>query len=860
MAIKIVQNNRFSNNTSEDYKRIFSTFDNISVDGIYFITDIYDVLDRTFTKEEEIEDNFVYELTPMQLYKAIDSQQFTNSLLEEASYPMNFKDTPTYKRYKLRKEVFPVHDVTANKNRESYFATSYYKAYSGTYHNYIPEKFNSYLKNGVDYYDKNNYNRFVFKGTKILGLPQQITGTDSYSSSYRLANDLENEGLLDFVLRDSESNSVLGDLNNRVGLGESKIMEEIPSNVDDYKAMYSNIDNSQLNNFQDSHLFRWLLPHFKNRGKSLPLHFNRNSILHSMYFMNVVIGEIYGEDEYYGDMNYIFDNDRFPTYNVFPSKNYFPNIFGNDPLFDTKNQGRYLLNNYYYLSNPNINFDTKTDYVNDLYYLAKYENKAIFDISKRYRVSTESHDDLFARLGILIVQTTDSIVMQKFINREYIFYRYGYKYGKKIRWTTWKNNIPNNTKNSDNLNNADNLHYPIGFGAFSNNGHLTSIKGKTYNRKDIEDIINMYGEPLSGYRRLENLIEEYFKTRMKKDFYSDLYINIKNDEDINTFNNPSGNLLVYNETNTEDNESRIVIEKNETNFSGIQGTFERHITMRTGDKPVFKAFGINYKRKDLPVNIGKDIKDTVYYQMGHNYNETSGGFNPGLLYSEYTMKSEMYDVPTGDPFQGDLYFNNGYKDSKIRPDDFLKTFKEGFLTGKKSYVNSVYDISAMNYNNPEYTRKIRNYASLAKFGRQSKTWTELRPNYSIGYVLYISCIEIAGESYTYHEVNKEFHIRRYENFIYKGRIKKNEFGDYIICDPDDTSGFIFIVGYDCSNQRIFCYSLNEKGQRVFNKVTFNKIFAKKSSTISFPMNLNGAEPEWLNIETELDNHNPIINK
>ena len=54
MAIKIVQNNRFSNNTAEDYKRIFSTFDNISVDGIYFITDIYDVLDRTFTKEEEI--------------------------------------------------------------------------------------------------------------------------------------------------------------------------------------------------------------------------------------------------------------------------------------------------------------------------------------------------------------------------------------------------------------------------------------------------------------------------------------------------------------------------------------------------------------------------------------------------------------------------------------------------------------------------------------------------------------------------------------------------------------------------------------------------------------------------------------
>lgn len=860
MAIKIVQNNRFSNNTSEDYKRIFSTFDNISVDGIYFITDIYDVLDRTFTKEEEIEDNFVYELTPMQLYKAIDSQQFTNSLLEEASYPMNFNDTPTYKRYKIRKDNFGVVEAVSDKNRESYFATSYYKAYSGTYHNYIPEKFNSYLKNGVDYYDKNNFNKFVFKGTKTLGLPSQITGTDGYSSSYRLANDLENEGLLDFVLRDSESNSVLGDLNNRVGLGESKIMEEIPNNVDDYKVMYSNIDNSQLNNFQDSHLFRWLLPHFKNRGKSLPLHFNRNSILHSMYFMNVIIGEIYGDDDYYGDMNYIFDNDRFPTYNVFPSKNYFPNIFGNDPLFDTKNQGRYLLNNYYYLSNPNINFDTKTDYMNDLYYLAKYENKAIFDISKRYRVSTQSHDDLFARLGILIVQTTDSIVMQKFINREYIFYRYGYKYGKKIRWTTWKNNIPNNTKNSDTLNNADNLHYPIGFGAFSNNGHLTSIKGKTYNKKDIEDIINMYGEPLSGYKRLESLIEDYFNTRMKKDFYSDLYINIKNDEDINGFSNPSGNLLVYNGTNTEDNESRIVIEKNETNFSGIQGTFERHITMRTGDKPVFKAFGINYKRKDLPINAGKDIKDTVYYQMGHNFNETSGGFNPGLLYSEYTMKSEKFDIPADDPNQGDLYFNNGYKDSKIRPDEPLKNIKEGFLTGKKDYVHSMYDISIMNYNNPEFTKRIRNYASLAKFGRQSNRWTEFNPYYGVGYALYISCVEIAGENYTYHEVNKEFHIRRYENFIYKGRIKKNEFGEYVVCDPDDTNGFIFIVGYDCSNQRVFCYSLNENGQRVFNKVTFNKILVKKSSTVAYPANITGGEPEWLNIETELDNHNPIINK
>ena len=190
----------------------------------------------------------------------------------------------------------------------------------------------------------------------------------------------------------------------------------------------------------------------------------------------------------------------------------------------------------------------------------------------------------------------------------------------------------------------------------------------------------------------------------------------------------------------------------------------------------------------------------------------------------------------------------------------MKNLKEGFLTGKKDYVNSIYDISIMNYNNPEFTKRIRNYASLAKFGRQNNYWKKLQPYQSIGYILYISCIEIAGENYTYHEVNKEFHIRRHENFIYKGRIKKNEFGEYIVCDPDDTNGFIFVVGYDCSNQRAFCYSLNENGQRVFNKVTFNKIFPKKSSTISYPANITGGEPEWLNIETELDNHNPIINK
>ncbi|MBF1198915.1 MAG: hypothetical protein HXM10_05935, partial [Fusobacterium periodonticum] len=131
----------------------------------------------------------------------------------------------------------------------------------------------------------------------------------------------------------------------------------------------------------------------------------------------------------------------------------------------------------------------------------------IFDVSKRYKTSTEAHDDLFSRLGILIIQSTENIIMQKFINREYIFYRYGYKYGQIIRWTTWKNNIPNNTKNSDELNNADNLHYPIGFGAYRNNGHFTSIKGKTFNRKDIEYLINSYGAPLTDSYKLEEKIQ-----------------------------------------------------------------------------------------------------------------------------------------------------------------------------------------------------------------------------------------------------------------------------------------------------------------------------------------------------------------
>ena len=855
MAIKIVQNNLYKNKTQEDYKKILSSFDRINIDGIYYITDIYDVLDKEFKVNEEKDESYVYELPPMQLYNGFDSSDYDQFLGQKTSQKMNgLSKTPFYSKYRL---INPVYENYYNQKQTiSFFSYNYASNYFNIFHKYRYNTFYNYMKNGTNgtiAIDDENTALFKIEASNILGLPSQLTSSNGYSSSYRLSDNTELQGLLDFPLREGENPSIaLGALARTNMSYEDKILETIPENNDKYKVMNDYMElggEEQKNRVSKSFASRELLPHYRNLGTSIPLHFHRNSYLYNFYNPGS------GEEGYISKYFSLFDSDRFPTYNVFPSKNYFPNLFSNDPVFDSKNQGRYLKNDYYYLSNPNNDFDTKTDYMNDLYYISKNTRGIIFDVSKRYKTSTEAHDDLFSRLGILIIQSTENIIMQKFINREYIFYRYGYKYGQMIRWTTWKNNIPNNTKNSDELNNADSLHYPIGFGAYRNNGHFTSIKGKTFNRKDIEDLINSYGAPLTDSYKLEEKIEDYFKTRVKRDYHNDLFIKVEGDVGIDNLNlgdNSLSRVLIRNKNSVEDCESAIVINADGGGNFGIATWFAPDRT-DTSLRYDYNMYGIN--TRNINNEKIKNMEDKIFYQIGENGNLNvkthAGYFYPGNILSQFVLSTLSKDVP--DKNTKCIRFFNGYKDSKLKSLIYPDIEYEFFLPGTKSYRHNTYRYSQPNLS----TRKIYNYLDPNRFVVGGAKSAEIPPEIDfIEMALYLSYVKVTGPSTVqYIPLKKNFIIRRFEDFIFKGKYKITAYDECVLTNFDDPEGEILVVGYDSKASRLFCYGLDSKGNRQMDKFTFT-IFIPKFS--EYTKDVKNKEPQTTGIDLNIDNHLHII--
>lgn len=850
MAIKIVQNNLYKNKTQEGYKRILSSFDRINVDGIYYITDIYDVIDKEFRVKEEKDESYIYELPPMQLYDGFDLTDTRQFLGQPTSDKMNgLSKTPFYSKYRLLNPRYE--NYTNQKQTLSFFAYNYASNYFNIFHKYRYNTFYNYIKNGSISIDDENTELFKIESSNVLGLPSQLTSSNGYSSSYRLSDNTEIQGLLDFPLREGENPSVaLGHLARTVMRYEDGVLETLPKNNDKYKVMNDYMEKLKEQKFRESKSFasRELLPHYRNLGTSIPLHFHRNSYLYNFYKSG-----IQGDDFVFKDIP-SFDSDRFPTYNVFPSKNYFPNLFSNDPIFDSKNQGRYLKNDYYYLSNPNNDFDTKTDYMNDLYYIAKNNYEVVLDVSKRYKTSTEAHDDLFARLGILIIQSTENIIMQKFINREYIFYRYGYKYGQTIRWTTWKNNIPNNTKNSDELNNADNLHYPIGFGAYRNNGHFTSIKGKTFNRKDIEDLINSYGAPLTDSYKLEEKVEEYFNNRAKLEYHNDLFINIEGDTGIDNLNLGDTNLsrvLLRNKNSSEDCDSAIVINADGEGVFGIDTWFAPD-KAKPELRYNYNMYGINTEK--INNEKVKNIEDKVFYQIGAHHiviKIHNGYFSPGNILSEFKLSTLTKDVP--DRNTKCIRFFNGYKDSKLKSLIYPDIEYEFFLPGTKSYKYNMY-----RYSEPNLSAKmIFNYVDPNRFESKGTTSADLPGEVDfIEMTLYLSYVEATDTTTVqYIPLKKNFVIRRFEDFIFKGKYKLTPYGECVITNFDDPEGEVLVVGYDSKSSRLFCYRLDREGNRQTDKFTFTRFIPKFSEDSK---DVNNKEPYNVGMNLNIDNHLRII--
>lgn len=851
MAIKIVQNNLYKNKTQEEYMRILSSFDRINVDGIYYITDIYDVLDKEYRVNEEKDERYVYELPPMQLYDGFDLKDTRQFLGQQTSEKMNgLSKTPFYSKYRLLNPSYQ--EYTNQKQTVSFFAYNYASDYYNIFHKYRYNTFYNYMKNGSISIDDENIELFKIEASNILGLPTQLTSSNGYSSSYRLSDNTEIQGLLDFPLREGENPvTTLGHLARTLMGYEDGVLETLPKNNNKYKIMneyMEKVNKAQECKISKSFASRELLPHYRNLGTSIPLHFHRNSYLYNFYKSGIE-----GDDFIYKNIP-LLDSDRFPTYNVFPSKNYFPNLFSNDPIFDSKNQGRYLKNDYYYLSNPNNDFDTKTDYMNDLYYIAKNSRGVTFDISKRYKTSTEAHDDLFGRLGILIIQSTENIIMQKFINREYIFYRYGYKYGQIIRWTTWKNNIPNNTKNSDELNNADSLHYPIGFGAYRNNGHFTSIKGKTFNRKDIEELINSYGAPLTDSYKLEEKIEEYFKTRAKLDYHNNLFIKIEGDTGIDNLNlgdTSFSRVLLRNKNSSEDCDSAIVINADGEGVFGIDTWFAPDRTNQAL-RYNYNMYGVNTEK--INNEKVKNMEDKIFYQIGaHHLNVKthSGYYSAGFILSEYKLATLTKDVP--DRNTKCIRFFNGYKDSKLKSLIYPDMEYEFFLPGTKSYKYHTYRYSEPNLS----AKKIYNYLDPNRFVVGGATSAEIPPEIDfIEMTLYLSYVKVTGPSTVqYIPLKKNFTIRRFEDFIFKGKYKITAYNECVLTNFDDPEGEILVVGYDSKASRLFCYGLDSKGNRQMDKFTFTRFIPKFSEDTN---NINNKEPQTTGIDLNIDNHLHII--
>ena len=105
MSIKIVQNTVFKK--SEDIiKRLRdrnSSFDRIMSDGIYFINDIYDVMDREDNFDVETDDDIVTEHIPVQLYNGYNEKVHLSHtrFTEPRRFGQPQVNTPMWKKYRL---------------------------------------------------------------------------------------------------------------------------------------------------------------------------------------------------------------------------------------------------------------------------------------------------------------------------------------------------------------------------------------------------------------------------------------------------------------------------------------------------------------------------------------------------------------------------------------------------------------------------------------------------------------------------------------------------------------------------------------------------------------------------------------
>ena len=191
-----------------------------------------------------------------------------------------------------------------------------------------------------------------------------------------------------------------------------------------------------------------------------------------------------------------------------------------------------------------------------------------------------SGEDPFALLGVLIVQGTDHFCIQKFINREYVFYRYR----RNGKWGNWKHNLPNVTEYVDSYTKADydngirkdfeNINYPIGFDSSQNR------KGYLFHSKDVYSLFEaLYTDTPFTEAEFKKLLD----SRIKKSEIDDLVL-----KSGDTLNELHANVLRFSKKN----------EVYGRNTHANSGEFNGSTKLEEGEN-----LGLKYKIPDGLLNI-----------------------------------------------------------------------------------------------------------------------------------------------------------------------------------------------------------------------------------------------------------------
>ena len=185
----------------------------------------------------------------------------------------------------------------------------------------------------------------------------------------------------------------------------------------------------------------------------------------------------YSEVNYHGQYYSVgaFSNSYFMSYGPNTSQMllYTPSIIFSTDSYITQNKPKYKRNGALAINNKYLDAS----------------RQAYTGIENYYRV-TASYDDVFAKLGVLFVMGTENYMLQKFVNREYTFYRYRID-GK---WTNWKHDYPQGSTHLSNIDFYDNsevelnvLKKPLGNTHFNKIEEIYDVKKYSKILESVKD-------------------------------------------------------------------------------------------------------------------------------------------------------------------------------------------------------------------------------------------------------------------------------------------------------------------------------------------------------------------------------------